>query len=132
MLPLVVSVLSFHFAYMDRAATTSLLTRWKPQFEGNIFIARVESLKTYIHATRRVRDTSANVCGLVSPDVNLFVVNLEGQRCELCCCLWQPNVVSKIDTLRMLRAWLKKMDYDCVSALKGSDEVEWSLSEFDA
>lgn len=124
-------VVALLFACVDREVTRSLIGWWKPQTISGMLICREENLENYVKASIHLNDGTAHVCGLVSSDLNVFVVALSDQTCEVRSCLWQPDC-SRVESLRNLRRWMSNKGYTCRAVLDGSDDSHWSLSEYDA
>jgi uncharacterized protein (DUF2461 family) len=122
---------ALHFAHVDREVTQSLVKRWKPQMVNGNLITRDESMQNYVKASIHLNDMTANVCGLVSSNMNVFVIAIEKDTCVIRSCLWQPDT-SRVDTIRSLRKWVFDRGYECVSILDGTDNMHWNLSEYQA
>lgn len=119
--------LGLQFAHLDRDATRAVVGWWKPQRISSCLIAREETVRNYVKAVIDLNDADANVSGLISSDLNMFVVTVEKNVCELRSCLWQPNA-ARSDTLGMLRQWIFDKGYTCVAVLDGDDRKEWDSS----
>jgi hypothetical protein len=122
---------ALHFAHVDREATRSLVKWWKPQMVTGNLIARDESVQNFVKASIHLNDMTTNVCGLVSSNMNVFVIAVEKDTCEIRSCLWQPDA-SRVDTIRFLRQWVFDKGYKCVAILDGTDDMHWNLSEYQA
>lgn len=116
------------FAYFDRIATQSLLHWWKPQpIAGNLFISNEEHLRNYVTAIIHLNDDSANVCGIVSSNLDVFVVAIQEEECQLRACLWQPET-ERVKTFRSLRSWFEERDIEHTTILTGVDHDQWVIS----
>ena len=129
MLFLFLANFAFHFAYVDREGTRSLVQNWKPTSINGNLIGEDESIRNYLKATIKLNDMTSNVCGLVSCNMSVFVIAITGETCEVRSCLWKPDV-SRVDTMRSLRHWVGEKKYNCIASLDGTDDSHWDMSEY--
>lgn len=90
--------------YVDRKGTVELVKRWKPQLAAGQLLS-ITGVNNYAKAHIVLHDEDNTVGGILSEDMDLFVLSQNDKFLCVEACLWRRDDSHKTDAFRELRQW---------------------------